>query len=159
MSSAPAMTAGLSPLPRGLRRRLARLRAAVRHRRLDIALATGADPWSDGALLARAARLASWPERRRVAAGVVQLVAQATHRSPTLSLRNVRRDVVLAQRESLLALAERLCQPAPVELTVVAQLAVLVSDPGSPAYVGGREPAGLAELTARCAYALGERTS
>jgi hypothetical protein len=64
---------------------------------------------------------------------------------------------VLAQRESLLALAERLGQPAPLEVAVVAQLAVLVSDPGSPAYVGGREPAGLAELTARCAHALGER--
>ena len=153
------MTAGLSPLPRGLRRRLARLRAAVRHRRLDIALAAGADPWSDGALLARAARLASWPERRRVAAGVVQLVAQATHRSPPLSLRSVRHDAVLAQRESLLALAERLGQPAPVEIAVVAQLAVLVADPGSPAYVGGSEPAGLAELTARCAHALEERAT
>lgn len=159
MSSAPAMAAGLSPLPRGMSRRLARVRAAVRHRRLDIALAGGADPWSDGALLARAARLGSWAERRKVAAGIAQLVALATHRWPASSFRNVRHRAVLDQRQSLFALADRLAQPAPMEIAVVAQLALLVSDRKSPVYVGGRDPARLAEVTANCAQILRERST
>lgn len=159
MSYAPAMAGGLSPLPRGMSRRLARVRAAVRHRRLDTALAAGADPWSDGALLARAARLGSWTERRKVAADLAQLVALATHRWPASSFRNVRHRAVLDQRQSLFALADRLAQPAPMEIAVVAELALLVSDRKSPVYVGGRDPAGLAELTARCAQALRERST
>jgi hypothetical protein len=159
MSYAPAMAAGLSPLPRGMSRQLVRVRAAVRHRRLDIALAAGADPWSDGALLARAARLGSWAERRKVAAGIAQLVALATHRWPASSFRNVRHRAVLDQRESLLALADRLDQPAPVEIAVVARLALLVSDRRSPVYIGGRDPVSLAEVTAGCTRTLRERST
>jgi hypothetical protein len=62
----------------------------------------------------------------------------------------VRHRVVLEQRESLIALAERLFQPAPVAVAVVAQLALLVSDSSSPAYAGGIDPASLAEVTGRC---------
>ena len=152
MSAAAPMAAG--PLPRGVRRRSTRLRATIRHRRLDVALAEGADPWSDGALLARAARLGSWPERRKVAASLAQLVALATHRWPASSFRNVRHRAVLEQRQSLFALADRLAQPAPIDIAVVAQLALLVSDRRSPVYVGGRDPAGLAEVTARCTEAM-----
>lgn len=159
MSTAPAMTAGLPPLPSGMSLRLARVRAAVRHRRLDVALAAGADPWSNAALLARAERLGSWPERRRVAAGLAHLVALATHGWPASSFRNVRQRAVLDQRESLFALADRLDQPAPMDIAVVAELALLVADPRSPVYVGGRNPAGLAELTARCAQTLRERST
>jgi hypothetical protein len=153
------MAAGLPPLPRGMSLRLARLRAVVRHRGLDIALAAGADPWSDGALLARAARLASWRERRKVAGGLLQLVALATHGWPASSFRNVRHAAVLDQRESLLALADRLDQPAPMEIAVVARLALLISDRRSPVYVGGRDRASLAEVTATCAQALRERST
>jgi hypothetical protein len=128
----------------------------VQHRRLDIALATGADPWSDGALLVRAARLASWPERRKMAGGLLQLVALATQDCPGSSFRNVRHGAVLDQRESLLALADRLDQPAPMEIAVVARLALLISDRRSPVYVGGRDPASLAEVIARCAHTLRE---
>src|SRR5215208_1059838 len=105
MSYAPAMAAGLPQFPRGMSRRLARVRAAVRHRPLDIALAAGADPWSDGALLARGARLGSWAERRKVSAGIAQLVALATHRWPASSFRTIRHRAVLDQRQSLFALA------------------------------------------------------
>jgi hypothetical protein len=157
VSNAPGMTAGLAPLPRGMRLRLARLHAAVRHRRLDIALAAGADPWSDAALFARAARLGSWPARRSVAAGLVQLVALATYRWPASSFRNVRHRAVLDQRESLLALADRLDQPAPMEIAVVARLALLVSDRRSPVYVGGIDSVSLAEVTAGCARSLRKR--
>jgi hypothetical protein len=159
MSYAPSMPAGLAPLPRGMSRRWVGFRAALRHHRLDVALAEGADPWSDGALLARAARLGSWPERRTVAAGLAHLVALATHRWPASSFRNVRDRVVLDQRQSLFALADRLDQPEPMEIALVAQLALLVSDPRSPVYVGGRDPSGLAEVTARCAQTLRERAT
>jgi hypothetical protein len=158
MSAATPMASGLSPLPRGVRRQSARLRATVRHRRLDVALAQGADPWSDGALLARAGRLGSWPGRCKVAASLAQLVALATHGWPASSFRNVRHHAVLEQRESLLALADRLAQPAPIDIAVVARLALLVSDRRSPAYVGGRDPASLAEVAARCTEAIA-RTS
>ena len=64
--------------------------------------------------------------------------------------------VVLEQRESLIALAERLFQPAPVKVAVVAQLALLLSDPSSPAYAGGRDPGSLAEVTTRCLHSVSE---
>jgi hypothetical protein len=57
---------------------------------------------------------------------------------------------VLEQREVLLALAERLFQPAPVDVAVVAQFAVLLSDASSPVYVSGRDPGSLADVIHRC---------
>ena len=54
--------------------RLARIRALVRRRRLDAALAHGADPWSAGELVVRAAQLGSLAERRKVAAGLISLL-------------------------------------------------------------------------------------
>jgi hypothetical protein len=154
MSYAPSMAAGIAPAPRGMSRVLATFRARVRTRRLDLALARGADPWSEGALLARAARLGSWPERRKVAAGLAELVALATHQWPASPHRNIRHHVVLDQRDSLFAFADLLDQPAPMEIAVVAKLALLLSDRTSPVYVGGRDPDALAVVLARCAQAL-----
>ena len=68
----------------------------------------------------------------------------------------VRNQVVLEQRESLLALAERIGQPAPVEVAVVARLIVLLSDSRSPVYTGGKHPDGLADVTTRCLHCLWE---
>ena len=48
--------------------------------------------------------------------------------------------MVLEHQESLLALAERLGQPEPVEVAVVAQLELLLTDPSSPVYAGGGDP-------------------
>jgi len=58
--------------------------------------------------------------------------------------------VVLEQSQSLMALAELLSQPAPVNVAVVAQLALLLSDSSSPVYAGGSDPDSLAEVTTRC---------
>jgi hypothetical protein len=67
--------AGIGALPRGaVGWRLARIRAARRRRRLDAALAEGADPWSAGELMVRAARLGSYAERRKIAAGLDALL-------------------------------------------------------------------------------------
>jgi len=154
MSYAPPLTAGISPIPRGVSYRWARLRAYAQHRRLDKALAEGADPWGDGVLLARAARLGSWAERRKVAADLAHLVALATHRWPASPYHDIRHRLVLDHRDSLFAFADRLDQPAPLDIAVVAQLALLIADRHSPVYVAGRDPAGLVNLIARCAQAL-----
>lgn len=146
-----ASSAGMSLLPRSVAgRRLVRIRAYRRRRQLDAALAQGADPWSAPELMARASRLGSLSERRKVAAGLHALVAVATRRKQRSPFVAVRHRVVLEQRESLIALAERLFQPAPIQVAVVAQLALLLSDSSSPAYAGGNDPRGLAEVTARC---------
>jgi hypothetical protein len=133
---------------------LARIRAGVRRRQLDAALAEGADPWSGGELFVRASRLGALPERRKVAAGLLGLVALAAHQLPASPYLEVRHRVVLEQRDSLCALADRLGEPAPVEVAVVAQLSLLLSDGSSPVYAGGRDPAGLAEVTTRCVHAI-----
>jgi hypothetical protein len=146
-----AFSAGISLLPRSVAgRRLVSIRAHRRRRQLDAALAQGADPWSAPELMVRASRLGSLSERRKVAAGLHVLVAAATRRRPASPFVAVRHRVVLEQRDSLLALAERLFQPRPVQVAVVAQLALLLSDSSSPVYAGGNDPGSLAEVTARC---------
>jgi hypothetical protein len=132
------------------------MRVCLRRSQLDAALAQGVDPWSAGELMVRAARLCSLSERQRVAAGLAALVSLAEHRRPASQYLNVRHQVVLEQRESLLALAEHLRQPAPVEVAVVAQLVVLLTDSSSPVFAGGRPPDGLAEATSRCLHSVAE---
>jgi len=145
------MPASISALPRrAVARRLIRLRASLRHAQLDVALAEGADPWSAGPLMARAAQLCSLRHRQRVNAGLVSIVDLAEHRRPGSPYLVIRDRVVLGHRESLLALAERLLQPEPVDVAVAAQLTLLVSHPASPVYVGGSDPRRLGDVTADC---------
>ena len=132
------------------------MRARLRHPQLDAALAQGADPWSAGELMVRAAQLSSLSERQTVASGLKALVALAEHQRPASPYLKVRHAVVLEQRESLLALAERLRQAAPVEVAVVAQLVVLLTDSSSPVFAGGNHPDGLAEATSRCLQSVSE---
>jgi hypothetical protein len=100
--------------------------------------------------MARASRLGSLAERRKVAAALYALLAVATRRRLASPFLAVRHQVILDQRESLIALAERLFQPAPIQVAVVAQLAMLLSDSSSPAYAGARDPRSLADVTTRC---------
>jgi hypothetical protein len=104
--------------------------------------------------MVRASRLGSLSERRKVAAGLHALVAVATRRRQGSPFVAVRHREVLEQRESLIALAERLFQPAPVQVAVVAQLALLLWDSSSPAYAGGRDPRSLADVTTRCLHSV-----
>jgi hypothetical protein len=153
--STAASLAGVSRLPQSWAgRRRAGIRARVRRAQLDGALAQGADPWSTAELLVRASRLGSLSERRTLAAGLLTLVSLAERQRSSSPYVGVRHQVVLEQRESLLALAERLGQPAPVDVPVVAQIAQLLSDPSSPVYAGGKNPQGLAEVTVRCLQCL-----
>ena len=142
---------GIGLLPRSaVGWRLTRIRAARRRRRLDAALAEGADPWSAGELMVRAARLGTYAERRKIAAGLDALLDLAAFQQRRSSNHMVRPQLVLEHQESLRALAERLGQLAPVDVAVVAQLELLLTDPASPIYTGGGDPRGLSELTSRC---------
>lgn len=145
------LPAAIGTLPRrAVTRSLARIRAGLRHPRLDAALAQGADPWSTGDLMARAAQLGSLPYRRKVKAGMIALVELAEHQRAASPCLSVRHRAVLEERDSLLALAERLGRPEPVEVAVAAQLSLLMSDPSSPVYARGNHPGELAEVTSRC---------
>ena len=145
------MSHGIGTLPRSvLGWRLARLGALVRRRRLDAALARGADPWSTGELVVRAAQLSSPAERPKVAAGLVSLLELAAFHRRRSSYLMVRHELVLEHEEPLRALAERLGQLEPVDVAVVAQLELLLTDPASPVYSGGGDPHRLAEVTSRC---------
>ena len=142
-----------------LTRHAARLRVRLRSRRLDAALAGGADPWSAGDLMLRASRLCSWPARQEIAAELETLVALAERNRavvpssqprPLSPCLRIRREVVLEQRERLLALAARLRDPEPMNVVVVATLSWLARDEASPVYEGGNPPAGVAATAARC---------
>jgi hypothetical protein len=137
-------------------RRLVRIRAFLRHSQLDTALAAGADPWSAGDLMARAVQLGALSHRRKLSAGLVSLVEIAQHRRADSPYLKVRRGVVLGQREALLELSERLAQIEPVDVAVVAQLTLLLSDPTSPVLTGGGDPAGLEHVTTRCLERVAE---
>jgi hypothetical protein len=146
-----------------LTRQAIRLRAHLRRRRLDAALAGGADPWDAADLMLRASRLGSLPGRQQTAAALETLVSLAEHNravmpcsqprplSPCLRIRS---GVVLEERDTLLALAARLREPAPMSVAVVATLAWLARDECSPVYVGGNPPAGLAVTADRCERAV-----
>ncbi len=150
MSYRPAQ-AGIGALPRGaVGWRLTRIRAVLRRRRLDAALAQGADPWSAGELLVRAAQLGSPAERRKVAAGLSALLDLAAFQRRGSPYLTVRHELVIEHQESLRALAERLDRSEPVEIAVVAQLELLLTDAASPVYAGGGDPHQLAEVTAHC---------
>jgi hypothetical protein len=154
MSHVASLT-GVSRVPRSWAgRRRAGIHMRLRRFQLDRALAQGVNPWSDAELMLRASRLGSLAERRKLAAGLMELVSIAEHQRRSSPYVSVRQEVVLEQREPLLALADRLGQPAPVAIPVVARLALLLSDPLSPVYQGGSHPRGLAEVTVSCLQSL-----
>jgi hypothetical protein len=148
---------GIARVRRGaIRRRLSSVRTRLRRRQLDAALALGQDPWSTAELVLRAAQLTSLPARRRLADALEELVAVAQRRRAPAPYLRVRSGVVLERREALLVLAQCLREPAPVEVAVVARLALLAWDESSPVYVGGRHPAGVGETASRCLHRLGD---
>ena len=149
--------AGVGPLPRGLVGwRLARMRAFLRRRRLDAALARGADPWSAGELMVRAARLSSLSERQTVASG-----SRRWWRSRSISDRH-RRTSRFGMRWS--SSSGNRCLHSPSE-SVRRRLSrwpssrsswLLLTDSSSPVFAGGNDPDGLAEATSRCLHRVSE---
>jgi hypothetical protein len=154
------MVAAVARFPRrATTRQIVRLRARLGRRRLDAALAAGADPWSASELMLRAARLSSFSGRLEIAAALETLVSFAEHNQaalpssqprPLAPCLRIRSGVVLEQRDRLLELAARLREPEPVGVAVVATLAWLVRDESSPVFAGGSPPGGVAEAAARC---------
>ena len=149
------MIAVVGRFPRRLLTRQAvKLRVRLRRRRLDGALAAGADPWGAADLMLRASRLSSLPGRREIAASLEALIILAEQDRPASPYLRIRRRVVLDQRDALLELAAHLREPQPVSVAVVATLAWLAKDWASPVYVGGNDPAGVADTAALCGSAL-----
>ena len=102
----------------------------------------------------RASRLSSLSERREIAAALEALLTLAEQDRAVSRRLRIRRAVVLEQRDTLLELAARLREPAPVSVAVVATLAWLARDESSPVYIGGTPPAGVADTAARCGCAV-----
>jgi hypothetical protein len=169
MAQRTVTAAGVARLPRRLLGRAAvRARAWRRQERIDDALAAGTDPWSSPDTLVRAVQLCALTERRRLAAGLEDLVARAQAGRPAAPYRRLRgrkpaapypalrRREVLAQREALLALAVRVRAFAPVPAAVVARLMLLQCDGSSPVFAAGLPAEGLAVVVDECLSALGE---
>lgn len=117
------------------RRARTRLWTHVRAKRLDHALATGASPDSTAALSLRAAQLIRARTRRQLAQSLRRLIREATRRGlPRGSRVPLCRRKILASRELLLELAERLSGPEPVEARGVAQLRLLLTGVIGPLY-------------------------
>ncbi len=117
-----------------------RIRVRVHRARLDHQLADGLAPdaFHDRAL--RATQLAGMPTRRQVARSLRRLVDHAEHPRGFLSAAvPVCRRAVLAWREGLLGLAERLEQPVPLDPCGVARALVLLTDGGGPFYNAGAD--------------------
>lgn len=117
---------------------------------LDDALAAGADPWTDRALMARAGVLCSARHRKRLADALDALVTVSEF--PKLTSRSLRLDIdaIRHQRRWLEALAERLRAPSPVDVAALATLTRLVWRRESPVFVDGPRGDDLAAALADC---------
>jgi hypothetical protein len=122
------MIEGVAQVPRrALTRRAVGLWAHVRRRRLDAALAAGADPWSAADLMVRASRLSSLSERREIAAALEALLALAEQdRAVSPRLRGRRRRVwptpllaAAAPSEAVANASEKALRPLRAPATLV----------------------------------------
>jgi hypothetical protein len=116
-----------------------RLRVRWFHWELDDRLARGADPASHPALQARAAQLVSTRHRRRLAAAIERVVAEADEtRPPRFSLvLGTARGQVHEARPLLLFLAHVLRHAEAISPRGVAIVDRLLTDGGSILYMGG----------------------
>lgn len=99
----------------------------------------------------RAAELSSLSTRTRLAASLEALVDFAALQPVSPFIRS---RVVLLHRQALLDFASRLRELPPVEVAVVARLAVLVWNQGSPAFQAGDPPSRFSEAIASCIHVL-----
>ena len=112
-----------------------RLWAHVRATSLDRALATGASPDSTAALSLRAEQLIRAGTRRKLARLLRRLITEATRRRvPRAPRVPLCRRKILASRELLRELAERLASQEPVDARGVAQLRLLLIGVVGPLY-------------------------
>ncbi len=151
MSEPAAFAHGVASLPRHrVAWRAARVRARLRRRKLDEALARGAAPWTSGELVARATALTSPTTRHRLAGSIDALIVLAEHghvNSPSVP---IPRRAVLAERDALAALATRLRDPAPVGVAGLARLAGLLCHGSSPLYDGAASDEAIRDAITGC---------
>ena len=116
-----------------------RLRVTLHRRRLDHELAVGLDPCELEDRALRATQLAGMPARRRTARALRGVVQEASHApgGPFGPVIPVSRRTVLAWRQGLLGLADRLERPEPVNPCGVARALVLLTDVVGPLYEPG----------------------
>jgi hypothetical protein len=124
------------------------------------------DPWRSGELFVRAIQLNALEERRKLAEGLEELVTRAElgrqgrpyrrlrRGHPASPYPTLRRRELLEQRDTLLALAARIRRPAPVPVSVVARLMLLLCEGSSPIFVGGRPVEELVATVDACVDAL-----
>jgi hypothetical protein len=116
-------------------RPLDRLRARLRARALDRALAAGESSESEPAVALRARRLTEISKRAELARTLSQLVRRARAASSTATSQvPIARRAVLSAAEELSQLATELVTPGPVGAGGVAQVQLLISDGTGPLY-------------------------
>jgi hypothetical protein len=113
---------------------LDRLKARVRARALDRALASGEPPEGTTAAALRARRLTDLSNRRELAFVLRRLVRRAPCASSALSAAPVVRTRVVSAGEALERLADELAAPGPVRAGGVALVRLLVTDGVGPLY-------------------------
>lgn len=115
-----------------------RVRTLSRRAHLDAELAAGADPSRDPALALRAGQLTSASTRRAIATTILHLIDAAEEPPHAWPARGpqppLQREAVLAARDDLLAIVDRLTGSKPVTARAAALAAQLVWDAGSPVY-------------------------
>jgi hypothetical protein len=129
----------------------------LRWRRLDRALADGADPSSTAALARRARHLTRRGTRRRLAKDLRGVIAAAT-RGPTMPSSRIppSRPEAPAARGQLEAIASEAASERPVYAQGLARLELLLTDGAGPLY-SPDYPAALSDELDRIMEALGTR--
>ena len=114
---------------------LDRLRAHLRGRQLDDALARGTPPETTARLALRARRLTTMSRRRAIADGLWRVVRDGC-RGATLPRTRIapRSSQVVAASDDLTGLADALASPGPVAARGVAQAWILLTDGTGPLY-------------------------
>jgi hypothetical protein len=134
----------------------ARLRVRFRRATLDQRLAVGAEPWSDTELSIRAEELTGPQTRRRIAATIERLIAEAEGSPPPMSSQvPLARPAIRACTPRLRAIAGRLKSDHMVAPRGVAQAAMLVREGASPLYMVSTSETALRHRLAEVAEALG----
>ena len=112
-----------------------RVKARLRTRELDRALASGVPVESTPALALRARRLTALADRRAKAATYRRVLRQASEEASRSYMRiTPRRGRVVAASAALSRLAEALAQPGPVAARGAAEASLLLTDGTGPLY-------------------------
>jgi len=111
-----------------------RLRLRISRRRVDRELADGVSPERSDLHALRGSELVDPLTRHELAIQIRTAVAAADYRGAALGFGSVRREAVIASREGLLGLAERLESAGPVNPCGVARARALLTDRSGPLY-------------------------